>query len=247
MGAKKSLREQWADIPLERKIAMFIAPVVVFVMTGVLIPRVIGDNKAPDGTSFGKGAQVEVVDVVPVNSPGDDTRIEISARNIGQTVSVLTRVDFRIEAEPAYVSGCGAGAALGMSQTYDLELPQFADRGQIIPVRISQEIRPDEADRFAFNVGVVTLSGAEPGPVIYQLGVLLFHDGQEAPIDAGRIVIAEPFPDDSAYYSEEFWVDRGFPPEEAHECVASNIASVKGVLSLSGVKSPALTRLAESL
>ncbi len=37
---KPSLREQWASISLEQKLAMFVAPVVVFVITAVLIPAV---------------------------------------------------------------------------------------------------------------------------------------------------------------------------------------------------------------
>src|SRR5215216_3174238 len=37
---KPSLRGQWASISLEQKLAMFVAPVVVFVVTTTLIPAV---------------------------------------------------------------------------------------------------------------------------------------------------------------------------------------------------------------
>jgi len=37
---KPSLRGQWASISLEQKLAMFVAPVVVFVVTTMLIPAV---------------------------------------------------------------------------------------------------------------------------------------------------------------------------------------------------------------
>jgi hypothetical protein len=237
---KKSLGEQWADIPFERKLAMFVAPVVVFVITGVLIPRLLG------GSQPGRDEQIEIADLVPVNAPGEQTQIEISARNIGQTVSVLTRVDIEVEGDVDYVEPCAPGVVLGTSQTYDLPLPEFAEPSQVVPVVISQEVRPDDADKFALRVGVVTPSGAEPDPSIYQLRVRLFHDGKDQPVDAGQVVIAEPFPERSAF-AEDYWLARDVPQEEAHDCVTDNIASMTGMLSRPGKKSAELMELAQSL
>ena len=228
---------------------MFVAPVFVFLMTGVAIPRIIGDSKSErTPPPLGKDEQVEVVDLVPINSSDDDTRIEIAARNIGETVSVLTRVDFEFFAEPDFISTCGSGAVLGVSQEYDLELPQRAEVGDIVPVRISHEIRPDEADRFAFNVGVeVPPNTAEPQPIIYRLGVRLYHDGKEEPIKVGEVILAEPFPSRFGYFDEEDYRDTGIPPEIVKDCIASNRASVRGLLPLPGVMSPELTELSRSL
>jgi hypothetical protein len=238
----RSLREKWAEIPFERKIAMFVAPIFVFVITGVVIPRLLDNGQT---RVFGKDEQIEVVDVAVINSLDEQTRIEMSVRNIGTTVSVLTHVDFRIEST-GYVGPCLAGAPLGVSQTYDLELPDFSRRGEIVPVRISQEIGPDEADRFSFEVGQVTGSGAEPEPIIYQLYVELFHDGKKAPVKAGAVILAEPFPEEP-YFSIDFWRERGASLSEAQDCVASNTESVRRVLSREGVRSDELTGLAQAL
>jgi hypothetical protein len=51
--------------------------------------------------------------------------------------------------------------------------------------------------------------------------------------DAGQVIIAEPFPD-ATHFSEEFWLKRTRTPDEARECVTSNIAAMTGVLSRPG-------------
>lgn len=158
---------------------------------------------------------------------------------------MLTQVDFRVESN-SYVNPCASGAVLGVSQTYDLEVPQYPEPKEVIPVRISQEVGPNEADRFALGVGVVTPSGAKPDPIVYQLGVFLYHDGKERPINAGQVLIAVPFPDDS-YFDEARWKQTGLAPEQAHDCVSSDIATVRRALTFNGARSVDLTQLVQFL
>jgi hypothetical protein len=248
MGTRrKSLRQKWAQIPFERKIAMFVAPIFVFVVTTVVIPKLLGQGKSDPGPrpTFGGDEQIEVVDLAPINSLKEPTRIEIAVRNIGGSVSVLTRAEFRIE-RTDYIDPCAPSAVLGVSKTYDLELPLYPDDGEVVPVRTSQQIGPNEADRFAFEVGVVTPSGQESSPVVYQLGVSLLHDGKETPVKAGTVVIAEPFPENS-YFSLQSWLDTGMPREELQSCVSSNIERIASVLSLDGERSTELTQLAQAV
>ena len=245
-----TLRQKWTGIPFERKIAMFVAPVFVFLITGVLIPRIVKDDhrqavtkgtaNAGTGGALAHDEQIEVVDFFPINSLDDASRIEITTRNIGAAVAVLTRVDFLIR-KVSYVSPCAAGAALAVSQQYDLALPQYPEKNEVVPVRISQELAPN-----AFNVGVVARNRAQPEPAIYELEASLFHDAKPDPVHMGTIVIAEPFPE-SHYFSEKFWSERASSSNEARACVKENIAAMRSVVSVKGVKSPALTRLAQDL
>jgi hypothetical protein len=70
--SKRNLRQKWAEVSFEKKVSMFVAPIVVFVVTGVLIPRLLGDDDdKPSGPT--RLEQLEVVDVGVVNDPGHDT------------------------------------------------------------------------------------------------------------------------------------------------------------------------------
>jgi hypothetical protein len=166
------LREQWASISLEQKLAMFVAPVVVFCCTTALIPGVrdlFRDGSTSKTTvtppttttigapcpatggpspAAGSASGLEVVDLTPC-----DSRIEISMRNIGRLVSVIRRAEFRVRAMETIDTHCrGNSAALPISQTYDKD------------------------------------------PRLYQLDVLIFHDRETEPINAGTAILAVATP-----------------------------------------------------
>jgi hypothetical protein len=151
-GKKPSLREQWASISLEQKLAMLVAPVVAFVVTTALIPGVrelFRDGSTSKTTvtlpttigapcpatggpspAAGSASGLEVVDLTPC-----DSRIEISMRNIGRLVSVIRRAEFRVRAMETIDTHCrGNSAALPISQTYDLRLPAYDGVGHVAGV-----------------------------------------------------------------------------------------------------------------
>jgi hypothetical protein len=203
---KPSLRGQWASISLEQKLAMFVAPVVVFVVTTTLIPAVrdvvwdgfttkptvtvppttttpttttlgepcptIGELSPATGSASVRSSGLEVVDVVPC-----DSRIEISMRNVGRLVSVVKRAEFRVRAMQTIETHCrGPGAALPISRTYDLRLPAYDGVGQVVGVTVRQQLKPNEADAFAFRVGLAGALLGDEDPRLYQLDVLVYHD-----------------------------------------------------------------------
>jgi hypothetical protein len=161
---KLSLREQWARISLEQKLAMFVAPIFVFIVTAVLIPAVrdaIWDafttkssTANPSATDTGRRcgpaeegpspatssapslpSGLEVVDLVPC-----DRRIEISMRNVGAHVSVVKRAEFRVLAMETIDAFChGAGSLVPISETYDVQLPAYNGVGQMAPVTLRQQ------------------------------------------------------------------------------------------------------------
>src|SRR6266542_1138130 len=212
---KPSLREQWASISLEQKLAMFVAPVVVFVITAVLIPTVrdavreaftthptvttptttitedpcssIGKPSPTTGSAPDRSSGLEVVDLVPC-----DSRIEISMRNIGRLVSVVTQAEFRIRAMQTIDIHCrGSGAALPISQTYDLILPAHDGVGQVVGVAVRQP----------------------------------------KPIDAGTIVLAVGSPGRISFDPSED------ADSQERECLRNNVRALRTMLALDGIRS----------
>lgn len=261
---KPGLREQWASISLEQKLAMFVAPVVVFVITAVLIPTfrdAIRDAFTTNptvttpttttieqscvsavqpsrttGSAPDQFSGLEVVDLVPCAG-----RIEISMRNIGKLVSVVKQAAFRIRAMQTVDTHCrGAGAALPTSQTYDFQLPAYGGVGQVVGVTVRQQLKPNEADAFAFSVGLASARGGED-PRLYQLDVLVYHDREPKPIEAGTIVLAVGTPGRISFEPSED------ADSDERECVRKNVQALRTMLALDGIRSPELEELGRAV
>ncbi len=80
-------------------------------------------------------------------------RIEVRLQSTGNRRSVLTSALLTVRKE-VVVEPCGLGAGLVLSGTYDIHLPNRAVEDQGVEVPIDQQLGPDEADRFAFNLGL---------------------------------------------------------------------------------------------
>lgn len=260
---RPGLREQWASISLEQKLAMFVAPVVVFIVTAVLIPAVrdvvrdaftteptvttptttttgepcltTGEPFRPTASAPVRSSGLEVVDLVPC-----DSRIEISMRNVGRLVSVVKRTEFRVLAMQT-IDHCHPTAVLPTSHTYDLQLPAYDGVGQVVGVTVRQQLKPNEADAFAFRVG---LAGALPGdgdPRLYQLDVLVYHDTEPKPIDAGTIVLAVVMPGRLSFEPSED------ADSQERACVRGNVRALRTMLALDGVRSRELEELGRAV
>lgn len=268
---KPSLRDQWASISLEQKLAMFVAPVVVFVVTTMLIPAVrdvvwdgfttkptvtvppttttpttttlgepcptIGELSPATGSASVRSSGLEVVDVVPC-----DSRIEISMRNVGQVVSVVKRAEFRVRAMQTIETHCrGPGAALPISRTYDLRLPAYDGVGQVVGVTVRQQLKPNEADAFAFRVGLAGALLGDEDPRLYQLDVLVYHDREPKPIKAGIVILAVATPGRVSFEPSED------ADSEERACVRGNVEALRTMLALDGVRSRELEELGQAV
>jgi hypothetical protein len=268
---KPSLRGQWASISLEQKLAMFVAPVVVFVVTTMLIPAVrdvvwdgfttkptvtvppttttpttttlgepcptIGELSPATGSASVRSSGLEVVDVVPC-----DSRIEISMRNVGRLVSVVKRAEFRVRAMQTIETHCrGPGAALPISRTYDLRLPAYDGVGQVVGVTVRQQLKPNEADAFAFRVGLAGALLGDEDPRLYQLDVLVYHDREPKPIKAGIVILAVATPGRVSFEPSED------ADSEERACVRGNVEALRTMLALDGVRSRELEELGQAV
>ena len=163
-------------------------------------------------------------------------RIEVRLQNTGNRRSVLTSAILTVRKE-VVVTPCGLGAGLLLSTTYDVRLPNRAAEGQTVEIPIDQQLGPDEADRFAFNLGLEDPAKDFGLTLVYQLDVAVRHDNSDKPVDLGRVVVALP----------------GSPPPEytlpaeflsAEEPCEKDVLNKLGqVQQLDGVRSPELQSL----
>jgi len=248
----QGLRKQWSEISLEKKLAMFVAPLFVAVASGILIPVLSGafgsdgDSKppGPGSTSTSAAGGLEVVDLEvssgEVAEPGetfDAPVIDVTVRNTGEDVSVITGANLRVR-DAVWIKNCEGGAGLDPSVEYDVVLPASPDVGEIVEADVSQQVPANSADRFTFRLNTAGIWG--DGTRLYQLDVELFHDAQARPLEAGTVLVAVPFDPDSRL------LDPGELPDEAYPaplvaCYDTNEANFLEFLELEGERSPELT------
>src|SRR5204863_3632356 len=95
---RKDLRNR-REISLEKKLAMFVAPVVVAVATGILVPVLTGAFSGGDGAAK-RSAKLELVDLAVgggrfqrlLSGPPSKLQfVDVTVRNTGDLVSVIKR------------------------------------------------------------------------------------------------------------------------------------------------------------
>jgi hypothetical protein len=255
----QGLRKQWSEISLEKKLAMFVAPVFVAVATAILVPVMTGafgsdggsEPQVPPSTSTLDAGGLEVVDLEVssgevADDPGDPVDapvIDLTVRNTGQDISVITGANLRIR-DVAWIENCEGGAGLDPSVEYDVILPASPELGEIVEADVSQQIPANSADRFTLRLSTPEENSGD-GTRLYQLEVELLHDAAARPLGAGTVLVAVPFDPDSRLLSLGSESD---DPSlaELRACYETNEASFLDFLELEGERSPELTeQLAE--
>ncbi len=235
MGQIDSFRRKWREISFERKIAMFVAPLFVAVATALIL-RVVVD----DGVKGGE-AKPEVVSVI-VTRDGSRTSpalVDVTLRNVGEVVSVLTRAELEVADFELFRACSLHGAPLEISAKYDVELPGYADEGAVADADLSQELPPNTADRIRLRIFIA--DGETVGSLeqrIYRLALRLYHDGRSKPLDAGIVLVALTLPS----FETSFDVNSA----EEKDCARRNLSALAGILRLPGRRSGVLTELGKA-
>lgn len=259
LGSAKGLRGKWRELSFEKQLSILLAPLLVALVSGLIIPRVNElFTREPE-------SHLEVVDLVVhnrvakyrfVESRGDvQTKdsvpsIEVILHNTGNRRSVVTRAAFTIHnlvnIEPCY----SRRSDLTISSSYDIELPTRPRIGQTIEIPVSQQLGADEADRFAFRLGSPIhhhFPGVLRGAFVYRLGVSLSHDNEKDPLNVGTVVISVPgLPGALWTKAAQASSDMSTHPP-VKRCLQSNTSAVRSILVLSGERSRELTELSASL
>lgn len=150
----------------------------------------------PSGTSV-RAAKIGVVDML-VDTPedkGPPVSLDIKVLNTGTQRSIIKRAVVSIR-ELSMLTVCAgqSGGGLDVSATYGLTLPVHPTPGQKVEIPLSQEIGPDEADRFKVGMRLPKTAMLIGNPdadklFIYRIDVELIRDKNSKVVSAGEAVV----------------------------------------------------------
>jgi hypothetical protein len=211
------------------------------------------------------GGNLKVVDLVVLNGTDWERspEIQVTLHNTDAQRSIIKRALFRIQSLVA-LPVCHTAGELLVSKKYDVALPTTLPKDEA-PVEkpVSQQLGPDEADRFAFTLSAP--QGVETHTVyLYQLQIDFLHDTDSTPLKAGNVVLA--LPGAPGRHGLEFWgkgeasngkVTRasfdaayshlGADQATVRSCLDSNTAKLRRMLALDGARSEELANLPDQL
>lgn len=241
-----SLRHRFAELSLEKKLSIFFVPVFAAVV-GTLVPRFLGgggDSPGADSAAIviqerpePQSENLEIVDLVTLNSRdealsfGAGAELRLLVRNTGNVDSLIHSAEFDV-VEYDEVELCAPPEGeMAVSGTYELTLPSLGEEGATFDVDLQQRIPAGEPDVFSFDVRL----DDEYKPVngdsrLYVLEAFLRHDLEEARVEAGRALLALPFPGvlQFVYPSTGSLGGSYFDPE----CPARNLERLERLLAL---------------
>jgi hypothetical protein len=240
-------RQQWRELAIEKKLSIVVVPVLIAAISvGIPLLAQGGGSDPPAPSPTAATAALQVVDLAvtggDVSKPGgyDNTQaIDLTVRNTGDVVSVVTRARLVVR-DTGMLTICQAGGGLGPSETYDVQLPADAAKGETVDAKVSQQIQPGAADRFDIRLDVPEPE-RQTGFWLYQLDVLLSHDGAPKPLQAGTVLVSAPYlPAPGVFWSgtENKESYEGAGSAEVKRCLQDNEATLERMLAVDGERSP---------
>jgi hypothetical protein len=247
------LRKGFSELSFEKKLTIFFVPVFVALL-GTFVPRFLGGDGGGGGGEVSvviderdepRAENLEVVELVARNSqdPWTSAEIRVLVRNTGTVDSLIHSAEFRVAEYDALELCFPPEGELEVSGTYELVLPALQGDGRSFDVDLQQRIPAGEPDVFSFEARL----GDEYAPVngdsrLYALDVFLHHDTAEAPLAAGRVLLALPFPGTTQVVNpgEGSLAGAYFDPE----CPSRNVALLQSFLAGEGERSGELDQAA---
>jgi hypothetical protein len=237
-------------------------PVTLISVIAAAVLAVLGNYVYRSMTAAPPPAARLEVDGIVVMAPdpaliGDNTtryfdRLYFQLRNTGSQLAILSGVTLGIQ-QHAVVPLCFTQGYLPSTGHYRTDLPEHPSPGSVVTIPISQQIGPDEADRF--DVAVRIPFGPNEAIHLYRLRVSLTYDRAVPPISVGEVIVALPFePNDGQYFwshrdraSPNFlaWYAPNYPT--ISRCLIRNSQLLAQFLSQSGIHSEQLGSVLRSL
>lgn len=184
-----------AAIVLRRYRRATTSAALVLVLAAVAVLTVAPDPTppppAPTPTPQPQLALSQVAVTAPDGS-GSVATLDITVRNTGDALAVLTGVDLVID-DFAYLPACIFGGNLEVSGQYLAELPDNPRPGQVVRVTLHQQIEPGGVDRFTIGLKAPALHGDDQASslasFVYLLKASVVQDGDRPALDAGTALV----------------------------------------------------------
>lgn len=236
-----SFRHRFAELSLEKKLTIFFVPVFAAVV-GTLVPRFLSEDTpaVPPAPSEQREEKLEVLSLEIVNSNelADWAEVKVAVRNTGVVDSLIHAAEFQVVSYDAAELCVLPEGQIEVSGTYDLVLPARTPDVESFDVSMQQRIPPGEADIFSFTVRLDDDYVPPAGDSrLYALDISLRHDTAVGALDAGRALLALPFP---------FWIQFAYPGRAYisnlfdPECQTRNSERLASFLALDGARSDEL-------
>ncbi|WP_433476498.1 hypothetical protein ACQPZP_05275 [Spirillospora sp. CA-142024] len=218
-------------------------------------------------TTPSKAAKIEVIDML-VDTPKDaDSRpvsLDIKLHNTGTRRSIIKRAVLSIHKFTMFKECAGQGGGLGVSATYGLNMPVRPKPGQKVEVPLSQQLGPDEADRFKIELNLPQSSAWIENPdqgklFVYQVGVTLIRDTNSKAVNLGDAVVALPIT--ITVHEQQFFLTKenaeihyydwlsGGPEAGAgiRQCLRANNVTLRQYMTAAGAKPKWFSELSSEL
>jgi len=132
-------------------------------------------------------------------------KIDIKLLNTGTGVAVINDARLVIQ-KYAMLPLCESQGFLGSSHTYNGNLPLNPKPGQVVDVPLSEEIQPNNADRFDLALSAPLPHGGVSDIYLYRVHLYLTYNINVRPLDVGEVLIDLPqTPDAGEYYWDKYY------------------------------------------
>ncbi|MCA0297124.1 MAG: hypothetical protein LCH96_17775 [Actinobacteria bacterium] len=165
--------------------------VVASVAILTLAPEPAPPPPAPTPTAAPQLTLSQVAVVAPDGS-GSLATLDITVRNDGERVAVLTGVDLTIDAF-GFLPACIFGSNTEVSGEYQATLPDEPKAGQVVHVRLHQQVEPGGVDRFTIALRAPAAhAGTQAGSIgsfLYLMKVAVTQDAAGSTVAAGQVLV----------------------------------------------------------
>ncbi|MFT4110170.1 hypothetical protein [Propionicimonas sp.] len=179
-------------IPRYRRVTTAAAVLLVVASVGVL--TLAPEPTAPVAAaspSPGPHLSLGQVDVVAPDGGGSVATLDITVRNDGSELAVLTGVELTIDGF-GYLPPCLSGSNLEVTGKYSASLPDDPRPGQVVRVTLHQQVEPGAADRFTVGLRAPATHGGVEAPIssyLYLMRVAVVQDAAGSVVAAGEVLV----------------------------------------------------------
>lgn len=150
-----SLIGKWRLLSFEQKLSIVGAPILLLVLGGIAVPAINSamTKAAPDlrvERLLVRDGRTGDYTIRGVRKPPGRPGIHVTLVNRGTGVSIVTQAQLRVVGYWS-MPACISAGFIEPSQRYGVVLPPHPALGTLVTKAVSQEVRDNDSDRFAFQ------------------------------------------------------------------------------------------------
>ncbi len=168
---------------------------IVLVVASVAILTLAPEPAPPQPLptpSPGPQLALSQVNVVAPDGQGSLATLDVTVRNDGDRVAVLTGVDLTID-DFGFLPACIFGSGLDVTGTYQASLPDDPKPGTVVRVTLHQQVEAGAVDRFTIALkapsGHVGTQSGSIGSFLYLMRVAVAQDKAGPAVAAGQVLV----------------------------------------------------------